>query len=269
MSHHSPPTVHASLHSQPNALAALAACIEVSDAYCTEALEANAVVKLLSLLSSVSAPSPPTTDAPPPIADAKTEQIHRQICLNTLTALGTIAETSPTQGLESIVASDGINAITSACTEYCEHSKSVETISADTLLLQEAGADALCKILSNGGPEVKQAAEKATIIPLFADMVITHHDVRSSEKMTNSGKESASEVTVRALMGTAMMLGSGNESMQLQFISHPGAVHALLKLMRNEEDADCQQIAAALFSALAQSSPPVKTALTEAMRATS
>ncbi|KAL4458681.1 hypothetical protein ABPG75_013546 [Micractinium tetrahymenae] len=113
--------------------------------------------------------------------------------------------------------------------------------------LQEAAADGLCKLVS-GSAVAKEAAAGAGVIPRMAALL-----------------GAPSDITVRALLCLGMLVG-GSPERQLQLANAPGAVPALLRLMRQQDDADCQQIAAGLFKELASDSG-AKEALAAALKA--
>lgn len=73
------------------------------------------------------------------------------------------------------------------------------------------------------------------------------------------------EVKVRALLALGMLLG-GDAARQAELAAQPGALAELLSLMRQTDDADCQQISSSLFKELAKNAG-VKDRLTEALRA--
>lgn len=97
--------------------------------------------------------------------------------------------------------------------------------------LQEAAVDGLCKLAANH-PPAKDAAAAAGAIPRLAALL----------GVSGSGSVPA-EVTVRALLALGMLAG-GSPERQLELAGQPGAVAALLRLMRQQDDADMQQIAA-------------------------
>lgn len=214
---------------QPNAIAALSAGIEVSEQFFNVAVQGGAASKLVALLTAATAN--PTAASSETKADPS-----GQIILNSISALGALAEASEA-GLQSVVDSGGIPAVTAFCTTQFEPP------------IQEAAADSICKILASGAAG-KEAAEKAGVVPALAQLLST--DAK------------AAEVTVRALMGLSMVV-AGSEAAQIQLASTPGVVKALLALMRQGDDGDCQHIAAGLFSGLA-SSPASKDAMATAMR---
>ena len=63
------------------------------------------------------------------------------------------------------------------------------------------------------------------------------------------------DVRVRALLGLGMLVG-GAPPRQRQLSAAPGAVSALLALMRSGDDGDCQQIAVGVFRELGKSGDP-------------
>ena len=97
--------------------------------------------------------------------------------------------------------------------------------------------DGLCKLATNH-PPAKDAAAAAGAIPRLAALL------SSSSGGGGSGSGSVpAEVTVRALLALGMLAG-GSPERQLELAGQPGAVAALLRLMRQQDDADMQQIAA-------------------------
>jgi hypothetical protein len=173
--------------------------------------------------------------APAGAADAS--QPARQIALNATSALGALGEASEA-GLQSVLDAGGVPAVLTVCSP-----------SADPLL-QEAAVDSLCKLMASGAA-AKNAAIAAGAVPALAALL--------------SADSKRAEVVVRALLGLGMAVG-GSETAQVQLASAPGAVGALLVLMRQGDDGDCQQIAAGLFQGLA-GSPAAKDAVAEGMRA--
>jgi hypothetical protein len=69
------------------------------------------------------------------------------------------------------------------------------------------------------------------------------------------GDAAGGDVRVRALLGLGMLVG-GAPPRQLQLAAAPGAVGALLALMRSEDDRDCQQITFCVFEELGKSGDP-------------
>ena len=100
--------------------------------------------------------------------------------------------------------------------------------------LQEAAVDGLCKLAANH-PPAKDAAAAAGAIPRLAALL--------TSGSSGSGSSSGPEVQVRALLALGMLAG-GSPERQLELAGAPGAVAALLRLMRQQDDADMQQIAA-------------------------
>lgn len=99
--------------------------------------------------------------------------------------------------------------------------------------LQEAAVDGLCKLAANH-PPAKDAAAAAGAIPRLAALL---------SGSASGGSSSSAEVQVRALLALGMLAG-GSPERQLELAGAPGAVAALLRLMRQQDDADMQQIAA-------------------------
>ena len=218
---------------QPNAVAALSAGLEVSEQFYTTAVGGNVAAKLVALLKAAAAAAP----AAPADADEPTKSDpSRQCVLNCISALGVLTEVDES-GLQAVVDSGGVLAITACCTPE------------EIPPVQEAATDSICKILASGSAG-KEAAEKAGVVAALSKLLST--EARHAE------------VTVRALMGLTMVVGV-SEAAQIQLASTPGVVKALLALMRQGDDGDCQHIAAALFSGLA-SSAASKDAMAAAMR---
>jgi hypothetical protein len=211
---------------KPNVIAAISAGMEVSEQFYKDAIAGGAAQKLVPLLTATDAETQKQPEA----------TASRQVILNSLTALGGLGECSE-EGLQSVLDAGGIPAIVA----YCSPSYDA--------LLQEAAVDSICKLMSSG-PGSKEAAEKAGVVSALAKLLSTDGE--------------NSEVTVRALLGLGMIM-AGSEAAQLELASTPGAVGALLSLMRQGDDGDCQQIAAGLFSGLA-GAPAAKDALATAMR---
>lgn len=159
----------------------------------------------------------------------------RSVALNALGALGALGESSE-KGLQAVLDSNGMGAVLMYCSPETE------------ARLLEGAVDTTCKLMSTA-PDAKSAALEAGIIPRFAAL-IGHAD---------------DEVKVRALLGLGMVLG-GNEAGLVQCAGVPGAVGTLLKLMRREDDADCQQIAASIFQEMARC-PAAKGALEAGIKA--
>ena len=57
------------------------------------------------------------------------------------------------------------------------------------------------------------------------------------------------ETQLRALMGSAMLLGESNEHLK-RIAQTPGAVRNLAKVIRNRTDPDCKTLATRIFAAL-------------------
>ena len=94
--------------------------------------------------------------------------------------------------------------------------------------------DGLCKLAASH-PPAKDAAAAAGAIPRLAALL--------TSSSSGSGSSSGPEVQVRALLALGMLAG-GSPERQLELAAAPGAVAALLRLMRQQDDADMQQIAA-------------------------
>lgn len=159
-----------------------------------------------------------------------------RVALNALGALGALGETSK-DALHSVVSKGGVKCALS----FCSPEK-------DPAVL-EAAVDTLCKLMSCGN-EAKIAAVEAGSISAMAALLPL--DIRNDD------------VRVRCLLALGMVVG-GNETCQVQLASTAGAVESLLLLMRREDDADCQQIAAGIFSELAKS-PAAKDAVAAAIK---
>ena len=114
--------------------------------------------------------------------------------------------------------------------------------------MQEAAVDGLCKLAANS-TAAKDAAAAAGAIPRLAALL---------------GDGGSGEVRVRALLCLGMLLGGSSER-QLELAAAPGALACLLALMRQQDDADCQQIAGGLFKELAANAE-AKEALTRALK---
>ena len=204
----------------------MSAAMEVSEQFCKDTVTAGAAAKLVPLLIAATAG-----------AAADASQPARQIALNAASALGALGEASEA-GLQAVLDAGGVPAVIAACSPAAEPH------------LQEAAVDALCKLMAAGGA-AKEAAIAADAVPALAALL--------------SADTGRAEVTVRALLGLGMAVGS-SEAAQVQLASAPGAVGALLALMRQGDDGDCQHIAAGLFQGLA-AAPGAKEAVAEGMRA--
>jgi len=221
---------------KPNAIAAISAALEISEQFCKEAIAGGAAQKLVSLLTATDAASTGTASSTD--QQKKTEvSASRQIILNSLTALGGLGECSE-EGLTSVLNAGGVPAVVA----YCKPGNG-------DVIVQEAAVDAICKLMSTGSG-AKEAAEQAGIVSKLAKLLSTD--------------QKDAEITVRALLGLGMIM-AGSKHAQLELASAPGAVGALLTLMRQGDDGDIQHIAAGLFSGLA-SAPAAKDALAAAMR---
>lgn len=117
--------------------------------------------------------------------------------------------------------------------------------------LQEAAVDGVCKLCSSFAP-AKDAAAAAGAIPTLAAL------------LGGAQGGGSMDVTVRALLGLGMLAGD-QPARQLELANAPGAVAALLRLMRQQEDGDAQMIAAGLFRELA-SNAEAKGALAAALK---
>lgn len=114
--------------------------------------------------------------------------------------------------------------------------------------LREAAMDSLCKLAANSAA-AKDAAAAAGAVPAMAALL---------------GGEGSAEVRVRALLCLGMLV-SGSSTRQVQLAGTPGAGAALLRLMRQHDDSDCQQVAAGLFKELAGNGE-AKQAITAALQ---
>lgn len=109
--------------------------------------------------------------------------------------------------------------------------------------LQEAAADGLCKLASSGGVAKDAMAAAGAVPPLAALLTASAGD-------GGALPAAGGEVRVRALLCLGMLVG-GVPARQLELASAAGAVRALLRIMRQQDDADAQQVAAGLFRELA------------------
>ena len=128
--------------------------------------------------------------------------------------------------------------------------------------LQEAAVDGVCKLCSSFAP-AKDAAAAAGAIPALAALLGGGGGQGGGAGGGAQGSSSM-DVTVRALLAIGMLVG-GQPARQLELAGAPGAVGALLRLMRQQEDGDAQQIAAGLFRELA-SNAEAKGALAAALK---
>lgn len=110
--------------------------------------------------------------------------------------------------------------------------------------LQEAAVDGCCKLAASSAA-AKDAMAAAGALPRLAALLLGGGDGGSG-----NGSGSGAEVRVRALLCLGMLVG-GSPERQLELAGVPGAVPALLRLMRQQDDHDCQQIAGGLFKELA------------------
>ncbi|PRW59849.1 importin subunit alpha-7 [Chlorella sorokiniana] len=122
--------------------------------------------------------------------------------------------------------------------------------------LQEAVVDGLCKLAANH-PPAKDAAAAAGAIPRLAALL-------GGSGGGGGGSSSGAEVQVRALLALGMLAG-GSPERQLELAGAQGAVLALLRLMRQQDDADMQQIAAGIFKDLATNAD-AKDAIAQALK---
>lgn len=167
--------------------------------------------------------------------------------LNLLVLLGTLGEASEATA-QLVLDAGGLQQLLAAADQ------------ATSQQLQEAAADGLCKLVS-GSAVAKEAATAAGVIPRMAALL----SAGGSGGSSGSQAVSSSDTTVRALLCLGMLVG-GSPERQLQLANAPGAVPALLRLVRQQDDADCQQIAAGLFKELA-SNAGAKEALTAGLKA--
>ena len=163
----------------------------------------------------------------------------RQVALNGLGALGALGESSEA-ALEAVVARGGVP----AALQWCSPEREPE--------LQEAAADTVCKLMASGA-SAKDAAVAAGLIPTMSALL-------------PAGAGNNDEVKVRALLAVGMIVGGEDDAPKVQFAEIPGAVASLLALMRREDDADCQQIAAGIFGELGRS-PAAKEVLAAGIKA--
>lgn len=165
--------------------------------------------------------------------------------LNLLVLLGTLGEAAETTA-QLVLDAGGLQQLLEAADPAVNQQ------------LQEAATDGLCKLISSSAV-AKDAAAAAGVIPRMAALLTGASSGGSSQA------SSSSDVTVRALLCLGMLVGSSPER-QLELANAPGAVPALLRLVRQQDDADCQQVAAGLFKELA-SNAGAKEALTAALKA--
>jgi hypothetical protein len=156
--------------------------------------------------------------------------------LNLLVLLGTLCEASPA-ACQRVASSGGLQQLLRFADS--QHSQQ----------LQEAAVDGCCKLAASGNAG-KDAAAAAGAIPRLAAL------------LTTPGV--GAEVRVRALLCLGMLIG-GSPARQLQLADAPGAVAALLRLLRQHDDHDCHQIAAGLFKELA-SNAEAKEAIAAALK---
>ena len=164
--------------------------------------------------------------------------------LNLVGLLGVIAEAGDAQ-LQSVIAAGGVQQLLALLNTEGSSAASVSE------QVQEAAVDALCKLASNGSAG--------------GDAIAAGGGVPALAALLGSGATvPAAEARVRALLCLGMLVG-GSPERQLQLAAAPGAVVALLRLLRQQDDADCQQLAAGLFRELA-ANPAAKGAVGEALK---
>jgi hypothetical protein len=142
--------------------------------------------------------------------------------LNSLGALGSLAEFGA-QGIDAVLHADAVPAIIKHCS------------AGGDAAVNEAAVDTICKIASSGIDHAIPGLREAGVVPALATVL--------------SRRGEPGETVVRALMALAMVL-RGDDSSHVALASSPGAVRAILRLTRQDEDADCRIIAAGLFQAL-------------------
>jgi hypothetical protein len=152
------------------------------------------------------------------------------LILNLLNALGTLCEAGP-EASASMTAAGGVEAVLPWCS------------AGQAAHLQLAAVDCLCKAAASSDEAKDVAAGKGAVAALAG--------------LLGSGN---AEVQVRSLLALGMLCGGGDNARQLQLATAPGAVDGLLVLMKQDADADCQQLAAALFTAMGKN-PAVKDVL--------
>lgn len=165
--------------------------------------------------------------------------------LNLLVLLGTLAEASADTCL-LVLGAGGLEQLVAAA----DPQRSGQ--------VQEAAVDGLCKLAASSAA-AKDAAAAAGAIPRLAALL-----GGGDGGDGGGGGGSSGEVRVRALLCLGMLIG-GSPERQLQLAGAPGALACLLGLMRQQDDADCQQIAVGLFKELAANAE-AKEALTRALK---
>ncbi|GAB4821996.1 hypothetical protein N2152v2_009042 [Parachlorella kessleri] len=172
----------------------------------------------------------------------RTAQDDAALALNLLAAVGGLAEGSPAGAL-SVVQAGGVEAILEKCGSQQQQQQQQHEAQ-----LQEAAVDALCKLLGHG-EEMRIVVAGAGGIPLLASLL---------------GQTRSAEVRVRCLLALGMLVGGSPEHQQ-QLAAAPGAAAHLVALMRQADDADCQQIAASIFAELAKN-PGAKEGIAAALK---
>lgn len=130
--------------------------------------------------------------------------------LNLLVLLGTLGEASG-ETAQLVLDAGGMEALLARADPQASEQ------------LQEAAADGVCKLAANCAA-AKDAAAAAGAIPRLAALL-----------------GGSADVCVRALLGLGMLVG-GSPERQLELAAVPGAVSAILRLMRQQDDADVQQV---------------------------
>lgn len=172
---------------------------------------------------------------------------HPGLALNVLAALGTLAEGSP-EGARSVVTAGGVEAALRWCQVRGGDGTAEKEQQAQGEVLQEAALDGLCKVLGQGQEFREEVAERGGI-PVLGTLLV---------------RAASSEVRVRCLLALGMAVG-GSPERQVQLAGCPGVAGRLVGLMRSEDDADCQHIAAGIFGELAKNSE-AKQQLTAALK---
>ncbi len=195
----------------------LGAAAESSDAFAAEAVAAGTAARLAALLAG---PPPPDSG----------------LAINALGALGSLAESGPA-GLEAALAAGVAAAAVARCTPAAH------------LTLQEAALDLLCKLMASGAAEGGGAAARAAAGDAGAVEALA---ALLAARGGGASPAPPGEVEVRMLLALGMLCSNSPER-QLALATAPGAVGRLLALMRCEDDADSQQVAAGLFKELGTS----------------
>ncbi|PSC71110.1 THO complex subunit 3 [Micractinium conductrix] len=208
---------------QRNAAAALSASLEASDSAVQGAIENRAAERAVLLLEGSSEAAAADGVAPPTPADPG-------LRLNLLVLLGTLAEASEATA-QLVLDAGGLQQLLLAAD------------AGQSEQLQEAAADGLCKLASSGGVAKDAMAAAGAVPPLAALLTASAGD-------GGALPAAGGEVRVRALLCLGMLVG-GVPARQLELASAAGAVRALLRIMRQQDDADAQQVAAGLFRELA------------------